>query len=102
MTEAAQHLDDMPRIHLGPALDPPGFLAAARRMLEAGRGGEVDASAVEGWDLATFQVLLALRRDVAAAGDQVRLVGLRPEHESQLRTLGLMDALTNSLAWEVW
>ena len=92
----------MPRIHLGPALDAPGFLAAARRMLEAGRGGEVDARAVEGWDLATFQVLLALRRDVAAAGEQVRLVGLSTEHEAQLRTLGLMDALTNSVAWEVW
>ena len=102
MNEAAQHLDDTARIHLGPALDASGFLGAARAMLEAGHGGEVDASAVSTWDLATFQVLLALRRDVAATGEQVRLVGLRAEHESQLRALGLMDALTNSVSWEVW
>lgn len=102
MTEPSQQSDETPRIQLGPALDAAGFLAAARAMLEAGRGGEVDASAVATWDLATFQVLLALRRDVAATGEQVRLVGLRDDHDAQLRALGLMDALTNSVAWEVW
>ncbi len=92
-------------IHLSGRLDAAdraAFLASARDMLAKGKGGIVDASALEVWDLATFQLVLALRRDVSATGEQVQLVGVRPDAAALQAATGLGQALADSLAWEVW
>lgn len=92
-------------IHLGgrmTAADRAELVLAARGMLAAKRGGVVDVAGLEAWDLGTFQILLALRRDVSATGEQVRLEGLRADADAVLRALGLSDAMANALAWEVW
>lgn len=82
--------------------DRAALVAAGRALLDARRSGTVDVSGLEAWDLATFQILLALRRDVAALGENVRLIGLRPDAASVQDRLGLTDAMSRCLAWEIW
>lgn len=96
---------DEATIHLAGRLDAAdraALLEAARALLAQGRGGTVDASALSAWDLATFQIVLALRRDVSAVGETVRLVGEDAPSFKALAPLGLSAALADSLRWEVW
>jgi ABC-type transporter Mla MlaB component len=78
------------------------LLDAARAELVAGRDVELDLSALAALDLATYQLVLAFRRDAAERATQVRLVGLEPARFAAHERLGLLHALDRSVAWQVW
>jgi ABC-type transporter Mla MlaB component len=78
------------------------LLDAARAELAAGRDVELDLSTLDALDLATYQLVLAFRRDAAERATQVRLVGVEAARFPTHERLGLLNALDRSVAWQVW